>query len=268
MRWLIRSDPSWRPARLETMGNALRLYFGLGLLAGMCLLTSAGILAGGLLLPRSRRRPFAKWMIFGMFRLHLAAMGGIGAVRLDLSALDSLRDAPAMVIAPNHPSMIDAALMLSRLPDLTCIMKADILANPLFGSGSRMAGYITSDPPRSMLRAAIDRLRDGHHLLLFPEGTRTMRLPLNRLQRTVGAIARHAAVPVQTVIIETSTAFLGKGWPLWRIPSMPMVYTARLGRRFDPPADADAFTAELEAYFHQELAGARLPVLPAQEGSR
>ena len=253
---------------MALMGNAVRLYAGLGLLAVMCLLTSAGIMAGGWLLPRSRRRPFARWMICGMFRRHLGAMCAIGVLRLDLSALDSLRDAPAMLIAPNHPSMIDAALVLSRLPDLTCIMKADILANPLFGSGSRMAGYITNDPLRSMLRAAVDRLREGHHLLLFPEGTRTVGAPVNRLQRTVGAIARHAGVPVQTVIIETNSAFMGKGWPLTRIPAMPMVFTARLGRRFDPPGNADAFTTELEAYFHAELAGARLPLLPPRDGSR
>ncbi len=269
MRWLAGSDLlSLPPARIATMGNAIRLCFGLGLLAVMCLVTSATILAGGVLLPRARRRQFARWMIFSMFRLHLGAMRGVGAVRLDLSALDSLRDAPPMLIAPNHPSMVDAALLLSRLPDLTCIMKADILANPLFGSGARMAGYITNDPLRSMLRAAAERLRDGHHLLLFPEGTRTTHLPVNGLQRTVGAIARLAGVPVQTVIIETSSAFMGKGWPLSRIPRMPMDYTARLGRRFDPPADTDAFTAELEAYFHHELAGARLPVLPAHDKSR
>ena len=119
-----------------------------------------------------------------------------------------------------------------------------------------------------MLRAAVESLQAGGHLLLFPEGTRSTRLPVNRLQRTVGVIAKRAGVPVQTVLIETSSAFLGKGWPLLRIPAMPVVYKLRLGRCFDSPVDVDAFSGELEAYFRGELAGARLPALPVNAGSR
>ena len=269
MRWLAGSELPYRPAaRAVAAGNALRVYLSLVALAALCLLTSSAIVVGGLFQPPGRRQLFARGLISRMFRTHLALMHRVGAVRLDLTELDALRDAPAMVIAPNHPSMADAALILSRVPDLTCVMKAEILDNILFGSGARMAGYITNDPPRAMLRAAVDNLRAGHHLLLFPEGTRTRRLPVNELQRTVAVIARRAGVPVQAVHIETSTAFLCKGWPLWRVPATPMVYRVRLGRRFDPPSDVDAFTAQLQEYFRQELAGARLPTLPLDADSR
>src|SRR5437868_12194397 len=115
--------------------------------------TSAAMLAGGLLRPPAQRRRFARALTSRMFRLHLGLVERMGGLRLDLSALDVLRDGPAVVIAPNHPSLIDAALLLSRLPDLTCIMKAEILRNPLFGAGARMAGYVTNEPARSMLRA-------------------------------------------------------------------------------------------------------------------
>jgi len=68
----------------------------------------------------------------------------MGCLRLDLGALDALRSAAPMVIAPNHPSMVDAGLVLSRLPDLACIMKGEILDSILFGTGARAAGYIAS----------------------------------------------------------------------------------------------------------------------------
>jgi 1-acyl-sn-glycerol-3-phosphate acyltransferase len=225
------------------------------------------VLAGSLMRPVQRRR-FARATISRAFRLQFAIASAAGLLRLDLSELDALKTGPAVVIAPNHPSIIDAALLLSRLPDLTCVMKAQILANPLFGCGARMACYITNDPPRSMLRAATEHLQAGHHLLLFPEGTRTQQLPVNPLQRTVAVIAKRAQAPVQTVHIESSSPVLCKGWPLWRTPALPMVYRARLGRRFEPPVDVDAFTAELEAYFRSELAGAHLPSLPVDAQSR
>jgi 1-acyl-sn-glycerol-3-phosphate acyltransferase len=242
--------------------NALKLYTGLISLAAACLLTSALIFAGGLVLPRRRRRAFVRAAISRMFRTHFQAMELIGVLRLDLAALDGLRDGPPLVIAPNHPSSIDAALVLSRLPNVACIMKAEVLNNPLFGSGARAAGYITTDPVRSMLRSAVADLHAGGQLLLFPEGTRTVQLPLNELQRTVGLIAKRAGVAVQTVVIESSSAFLAKGWPLLRIPVFPMTYTVRLGRRFEPPDDLDAFAHELDAYFRDELSRARLAALP------
>lgn len=258
-----------RPASLAAASatalvNAAKVYAGLALLALMCFAVSAAMLAAGVLLPRRRRRAFARAAIFTMFRSHLRAMECIGVLRLDLSCLDSLRDAPALIIAPNHPSSIDAALMLSRVAGLTCIMKADVLQNVLFGFGARMAGYITTDPVRCMVRSAVEDLRGGRHLLLFPEGTRTQELPLNRLQRTAGLIAKRAHVPVQAVIIESNSAFLGKGWPLLRIPNLPMEYKMRLGRRFDAPDDVDEFADQLERYFREELSQARLPALPFQ----
>jgi len=249
-----------------TLVNGLKLYVGLVTFATTCLLTSALVFAGGLLLPRKRRRPFARSAISRMFRWHFQAMEWIGVMRLDITALDSLRDGPPLVLSPNHPSSVDAALVLSRIGNIACIMKADVLHNPLFGSGAREAGYITTDPVRSMLRSAVDNLQGGGHLLLFPEGTRTVQLPLNPVQRTAGLIAKRAGVPVQTVIIESNSAFLAKGWPLLRIPAFPMQYKLRLGRRFEAPDDVDAFAIELEAYFRDELARAMLPVLPALPG--
>ena len=60
-------------------------------------------------------------------------------------------------------------------------------------------------------------------------------------------------MPVQTLIIETDSPFLSKGWPLFRRPTLPIVYRVRLGKRFEPPRDAAAFTAELDRYYRREL---------------
>jgi Tat protein secretion system quality control protein TatD with DNase activity len=70
---------------------------------------------------------------------------------------------------------------------------------------------------------------------------------------SVGLIAKHANVPVQTLIIETDSPFLSKGWPLFKRPSLPIVYRVRLGKRFDAPTDVAAFTAQLDQYYRREL---------------
>jgi len=53
-----------------------------------------------------------------------------------------------------------------------------------------------------------------------------------------------------------STPYLGKAWPLFRRPSLPLSGRVRLGHRFAPPDDIETFSRELEAYFRQELAPA------------
>ena len=52
---------------------------------------------------------------------------------------------------------------------------------------------------------------------------------------------------------EPQRMILGKHWPLFRRPALPLRCRIRLGRRFDPPGDITAFTAELERYFRIEL---------------
>jgi len=107
-----------------------------------------------------------------------------------------------------------------------------------------------------MVKESVAHLHHGCLLLLFPEGTRTRQTPINPLVGSVGLIAKHAAVPVQTLIIETDSPFLSKGWPLFKRPTLPIVYRVRLGKRFAPPEDVAAFTAELDRYYRRELDGA------------
>jgi 1-acyl-sn-glycerol-3-phosphate acyltransferase len=109
-----------------------------------------------------------------------------------------------------------------------------------------------------MIGDAVSAVRSGAALLLFPEGTRTRHDPVNSFQLTVGAIAKHARAPVLTVLIETDSAYLGKGWPLFRVPALPITYQVRFGRRFPPPSDVQQFTRELEDYFRTQLRGSPL----------
>lgn len=232
----------------------LALYVGLGFLAFLCICWSVFAVILHPLLPERWGRPLGRNRIMAGFRLYIATLSVMGACRFDLRALDTLRGQGPLIIAPNHPSLLDAVMVLSRLPDVACILKAELMDNVLFGAGARLARYIRNDSPRGMIRQAVEDLRRGSHLLLFPEGTRTTRPPVNVFKGSLGLIAGRAGVPIQTVFIETDSAFLGKTWPLFRRPSLPLVYRLRLGRRFDPPENVRAFMAELERYYAGELA--------------
>jgi 1-acyl-sn-glycerol-3-phosphate acyltransferase len=224
------------------------LTFGL-----LCLSWSLLTLPLFALLPRRLAKAWGRYGIMAGFRLYSHWLGLLGVYRLDVAALDTLRDAPPLILAPNHPSLIDAPLILARHPNLTCVMKSDLTGNLLFGPGARLARYVRNGSAVQMVREAVSHLRDGAVLLLFPEGTRTTHPPVNGLKKSIGVIAKHAGVPVQTLIIDTDSPLLRKGWRFGMRPSLPISYRLRLGRRFDPSPDVDTFVAELESYFHAEL---------------
>jgi 1-acyl-sn-glycerol-3-phosphate acyltransferase len=190
------------------------------------------------------------------FRIYAWSLSFTRVYRLDIRDLDSLRGGPPVILAPNHPCLIDALLILTRHPNIVCVMKSALMRNVFLGAGSRLARYVRNDSSRQMVRESVAHLHDGAVLLLFPEGTRTVREPINSLVGSVGLIAKQANVAVQTLVIETDSPFLSKGWPLFRRPTLPVTYRARLGKRFEPPADVAAFTEELDRYYRQALAGA------------
>ncbi|HEU5442812.1 MAG TPA: lysophospholipid acyltransferase family protein, partial [Steroidobacteraceae bacterium] len=154
------------------------------------------------------------------------------------------------------PTSIDALLLLARLPDLACILKPELMRNPALGAGARLASFIASDPPRRMIREAVAELRRGGLVLLFPEGTRTTRAPLNPLKGSAEVIARHARVPIQVVIIETDSPYLSKGWPIFKVPRLPIRFRVRLGSRLEPAVEGTGGTRALEQELTHELAGA------------
>jgi 1-acyl-sn-glycerol-3-phosphate acyltransferase len=232
------------------------LYSSLTLLGLICLTWSVFALPLYFILPRRLGTAVGRRGIMTGFSLYAWSLSITRTYRLDLRDIDSLKAGPPVILAPNHPCLIDALLILTRHPNLVCVMKSELMRNIFLGSGSRLARYVRNDSSRQMVKESVTHLREGGVLLLFPEGTRTVRDPINSLVGSVGLISKHAAVPVQTLIIETDSPFLGKGWPLFKRPTLPVTYKVRLGTRFDPPSDVAAFTAELERYFRKELAGA------------
>jgi 1-acyl-sn-glycerol-3-phosphate acyltransferase len=121
------------------------------------------------LLPRPLGLRIGRAMIawgYGLF-WRLAAFTGM--MRLDAAVLDTLRDEPGLIVVANHPSMLDAVMLMARLPRSACIMKASLMHNPLLGPGARLARYIRNDSAFGMIQCAVQDLRAGGQLVMFPK---------------------------------------------------------------------------------------------------
>lgn len=229
------------------------MFIGLGALAVICAIWLPFAMVLRPLLPRRTGQTIGRWVIMAAFRLYLRLLTTFCACRFDLSELDRLRDSDRVIVAANHPSLLDAVLIVSRLPNAICVMKSGLMDNLLLGSAARLAGYVCNDGALQMLRQSREALHEGAQLVMFPEGTRTRTFPLDPLTPTLAMIARRSGAPVQAVLLEFSTPYLGKSWSLFRKPSLPLYCRARLGRRFEARSDHAEFTRELDAHFRQEL---------------
>lgn len=231
-------------------------YFCLAVFGLSCLAWSLPASLIHLLLPKGWGRRFGQAGISHGFRWALWVMRMTGVLRADLRALDALRGEPGLVIAANHPTMLDAVLLISRLPRVVCITKAALWDSLFLGGGIRLAGYVRNDAPRDLIRDAVGAIRQGSQLMIFPEGSRTTHPPFDPMHRGFAVMARNAGAPVQTVLIEAENPYLSKTWPLLRPPVLPLVFRVRLGQRFEVGPDAQAFVVRLEQYFRAELTGA------------
>ncbi len=213
------------------------------------------------ILPRQAAARLGRAAIFFGFRIYIGFLQTVLSCRLDARALDQVRDQGPMIIVANHPSILDVVLIMSRLPNAVCVMKSSLMRNPFFGPAARMAGYVRNDVPLNMILECKEVLQCGGQVVVFPEGTRTQHFPINDLSPVIALMAQRCKVPIQTVMIDCSEAYLGKTYPIFKPPSLPLIFQLRLGQSFDAPVQTAGFTAMLKQHFVDQLT-ARAEDLP------
>ena len=104
--------PGWRVALLPLAWLALQAH--LLVLGLMSVGWNLAALVLYPLLPRPLGLRVGRAMIawgYGLF-WRLAAFTGM--MRLDAAVLDTLRDEPGLIVVANHPSMLDAVMLMAR----------------------------------------------------------------------------------------------------------------------------------------------------------
>lgn len=232
----------------------LAMVIGLGALCQICLL---GLPAAVFLmcLPKAWRIPMGRRLIAFGFTIYLWFLRIFCFVRIDCAALDTIRRQPSLIVIANHPSLLDAVILLSKLPHAACVMKAILRSNPLFASMARLSGYISNEDPMKLIKQSCEELTSGRQLLIFPEGTRTITPPVNAFGQMTALIASRSNSAIQTVFIDYSTLYLGKSGSLFQKPTLPLVIKVRLGHQFESNGSSSGLTDRLESYYRGSFNG-------------
>jgi len=170
-----------------------------------------------------------------------------------------------LVLAANHPALIDITCLLARVPDAVCLFKPAIRPKPVLGAPGPRRGHNRRPGGHELVRAAAAKVAAGHTLVVFPEGTRT---PPGRellpFKPGFVLIARRARAPIQLVRITTDSDVLTKGGTWWRLPRFPAHIDVTAGPLIatDTAQSTAELSASIEAWFRpRPTHGTRQPAL-------
>lgn len=137
---------------------------------------------------------------------------------IDFEFRGQVIDEPAVIVA-NHPSLLDFIVLLRDYPNAICLYKTQTRQNPVLADFVNVAGYVegmdgTRGASKRIINECCNRLEEGHHVVFFPEGTRSKsNMDVGRFRSTGFHAAVRSGVPVQPVVIYCEPLFLGKNQP-------------------------------------------------------
>ena len=171
-----------------------------------------------------RRRKIARWTVTGGFYIFIEIMSGLGALRYRITGNEIADTAQGCLIVANHPSLLDVVFLLSIFRYADCVVKSAMWSKPITMATVRAIDYIPNKDPEIVMEECIKRLKAGHKLILFPEGTRSIPGKALDFKRSTATIAIRAGSPCLPVSIKCAPTTLTKEEPWYRIPGRRVVF--------------------------------------------
>lgn len=149
---------------------------------------------------------WAGWLLFGSAFRSLFGLRIIGRENL-------ITEGPVLV-ASNHQSYLDPPLIGNLYNTEMIFLARKSLFKGFFKWLYRQWNAIPVDqekPDMSSLKTIIRKLRDGHRVLVFPEGARSLDGILGTPAPGIGLIAAKSAAPIQPIRIRGAFDALPRG---------------------------------------------------------
>ncbi len=168
----------------------------------------------------------------------------LAGVNIEVRGLKNLRPGQNYIVMSNHASNLDPPVLIPSVPGrCSVLVKKEVFRIPILGTGMRLAQLVPVDrgdreAAIESVNNAIEVLRQGLHMIVYPEGTRSADGCLLPFKKGPFHLAMESGVPVLPVTL------LGtyECWPKTRFALRPGTATVVFHPPIDPHdyADRDA----------------------------
>ena len=210
-----------------------------------------------------RKAVRAQRVIQVLFAGFIACLVGLGLLTRSRKNFDRLRSARASLVIANHPTLLDVVHLIASMPSVDCVVKEAVWNNIFMRATARGAGYIPNRGGPELVDACVERLALGHHVLLFPEGTRSPVGALHHFQRGAARVALRAGCDILPIVITCEPPTLLKGMPIFQVPPRrphfslnvldPISAASFLDQKVETPLAVRQLTARLENFYEAQL---------------
>lgn len=213
------------------------------------------------LAPPLRRRPrIARRIVSGLLRAFCSVIRVLGVIKVRVSGNERAPVGPC-VIAANHPTLIDALVLMSVFPSAICVVKGELAASRVLRPLIEALGHLVVTDA-TLISNCVTAVERGGAVLVFPEGTRSRPGEVGPLRRGAATISLRSGAPLLPVVVRATPPTLGKGQRWRELPAAMVDLEIRVCYPL-PPLDgrngedervaARRLTEQLEALFRNEL---------------
>ena len=157
-------------------------------------------------------------MVSGGFAAFVRFMETFGVLTWEVEGEELLREPGTLVVA-NHPTLIDIVFIISMIPNASCIVKPSLYKSVFTRGPVSRAAYVASNEPETLIDECVSSLGDGASLVIFPEGTRSVRGQPLRFKRGAAHVQKMSGCAVLLVRISSVPPTLAKHEKWYQIPA-------------------------------------------------
>ncbi|WP_260734615.1 lysophospholipid acyltransferase family protein [Tunturiibacter lichenicola] len=163
-------------------------------------------------------------LIGDITRLYRAAMwvtnAGVRAagIKIDIGGFENIPAGRSCIFMSNHVSNLDPPVTIPLIPGRSSVLlKKELMSIPILGRAMRMAKFVPvergsrRDTAQASVAAAADALRSGLHMLVYPEGTRSLDGRLSTFKKGPFFLAQETKAPIIPVAVSGTQSMMRKG---------------------------------------------------------
>jgi 1-acyl-sn-glycerol-3-phosphate acyltransferase len=139
-------------------------------------------------------------------------------IRIELTGSENIPAGRSCIFMCNHVSNLDPPVVLPLLPGrCSVLLKKELMSIPILGRAMRMAKFVPvtrghrRDAAQASVEAAADALRSGLHILVYPEGTRSLDGRLSAFKKGPFFLAQETQAPIVPIALSGTQTMMRKG---------------------------------------------------------